>query len=392
MVGANNPLAMSDEDFLKLNDPSQIPGSEAGEANAEEENQEEEEVEEEEDTSTDTESENDGEDNEEEEQSSETEGGDEEATPASGEADEQDVASEEGTPVEKNEEEKEKKPASEQEQTSTPSDLTELQSFYSTVMAPFKANGKTIQAKSPEEVLTLMQMGANYTKKMQDIQPHRKVLMMLEDNGLLDQAKLGYLVDLHKGDKAAITKLLKDTEIDPLDIDTESDSNYLGGNHQISDQQANFREVVQEVAQSDSGKETLQIIDQWDDASKDAVWENPEIIQVMQSQRDNGVYDQIVSELDRQRALGKIPANLPFIQAYKLVGDQLFAPAQSGQSQPAQKVKIAEKVAKPKPKVSNGDKASAAAPSRSTPRKNGQVVNPLAMSDEEFAKMAGIQL
>ncbi len=69
----------------------------------------------------------------------------------------------------------------------TPPDYKAL---YEKVMAPLKANGKTIDIKSPEELIQLAQMGANYTRKMQAIAPHRKVLLMLENNGLLDEGKL----------------------------------------------------------------------------------------------------------------------------------------------------------------------------------------------------------
>lgn len=39
---------------------------------------------------------------------------------------------------------------------------------YEQIMALTKANGKTMQVKSVEEAIQLMQMGANYTRKMQN--------------------------------------------------------------------------------------------------------------------------------------------------------------------------------------------------------------------------------
>jgi hypothetical protein len=106
---------------------------------------------------------------------------------------------------------------------------------YNRLMAPFKANGKMITLNSPEELIQLAQMGANYTRKMQDIQPHRKVLQMLQNNGLLDEGKLSFLIDLDKKDPEAIKKLIKDTGMDPLDIDTSVEPDYKEGNHIVSD-------------------------------------------------------------------------------------------------------------------------------------------------------------
>ena len=53
--------------------------------------------------------------------------------------------------------------------------------FYDKVMAPIKANGHTIQLKNQEEVIKLIQQGANYTKKMQELAPYRKAALMLKD-------------------------------------------------------------------------------------------------------------------------------------------------------------------------------------------------------------------
>lgn len=406
-MAGTNPLQMSDEDFLNVQSPDQLTTEEPAEAEPDETGAEEELETEtpEEETGNDgtLEGEEDGEENPEDpskDGDAENEGEAEEDEPASGEAGTQEKSSDGEPSVEgADTEDKKTKPSKEgeDEQSATP-EAAELTSFYQKITAPFKANGRTIQVNNAEEALSLMQMGANYTKKMQDIQPHRKVLMLLEDQGLLDQAKLSYLVDIHNGDKAAVTKLLKDKGIDPMDIDTESDSNYLGSDHQITDDQANFREVLRDVAATDHGKETLTTIESgWDTASKEALWTNPEILRLIDEQRDNGIYARITDELERRKTLGQIPATTPFLEAYQQIGRQLFSTDDPDTQQPASpgtapRVKVAEKVAKPKPKVANGDKASAAAPSRSTPRKTEKIVNPLEMSDEDFAKISGIQL
>ena len=117
---------------------------------------------------------------------------------------------------------------------------TDYKTFHDKMMAPFVANGKTIQLQSVDEAIQLMQMGANYTRKMQSIAPHRKVLMMLENNGLLDEGKLSRLIDLDKKNPEAIRALVKEAGIDPLDIDVESDSTYVPGDHVVSDEAMAF--------------------------------------------------------------------------------------------------------------------------------------------------------
>lgn len=283
-------------------------------------------------------------------------------------------------------------------ETKEPETVAEVdyKTFYEKVMAPFNANGKTIQLKTPEEAIQLQQMGANYTRKMQDIAPYRKVLLMLENNKLLDEDKLSYLIDLDKKNPDAIKKLVKDSGIDPIDIDTEEESTYRTGNHRVSDEEAAFRGVLEELGSNPNGKETLQLINtQWDQASKEVLWTQPEVMQVIHEQKSNGIYDRIATEIERQRTLGMIPPQVPFLQAYKKIGDDLAqagafndlvqqtpAPVQQTQT-PAP---VAKRVASPKSPVANGDKASAASPTRSTPRKAATIVNPLSLPDDEFEK------
>ena len=62
----------------------------------------------------------------------------------------------------------------------TDTEEVDYQEFYSQVMKPFKANGKMVELRSPDEAVQLMQMGSNYTQKMQEIASARKLLKTLE--------------------------------------------------------------------------------------------------------------------------------------------------------------------------------------------------------------------
>lgn len=265
--------------------------------------------------------------------------------------------------------------------------------LYKKIMAPFKANGKMIDLKDPAEAIQLMQMGANYTRKLQELQPQRKLMLMLQNNGLLDENKLSFLIDLDKRNPEAIKKLVKEAGIDPLDIDTSVDTTYQTGNHKVTDAEANFRNVLDEIGSTSDGKVTLQAInDGWDQASKEVLWKQPELIATMHNQREAGVYQIVVDEINRQRTLGTLLPNVPFIDAYRIVGDRLLEtdafdhlPAIKQLKPQRTPAVVATRTNSQKPVAVNGDKASAASPSRSTPR-TATTVNPLSMSDEEFLK------
>lgn len=277
-----------------------------------------------------------------------------------------------------------------------------FEKLYGDILAPIKANGKEIKVTNADEARTLMQMGANYTQKMQQLAPHRKLITMLTKNSI-DEDKLSLLIDLDNGDKNAIAKYIKDKGIDPLDIDTNTEPAYREGSHKVSDQEQGFRTQLDELGSTPEGKETLTEIQTWDQASKDTLWESPGIMPVIHAHREAGIYAQIVAEVDRQKTLGQMPADTPFLEAYQTAGDALDKQGVFGtkaaatnetttDNQPkADPTPVATRTAAPKSDAAAAA-AAAAAPSRSGPGKASEAVNYLSMSDEEFAKVAALKV
>lgn len=286
----------------------------------------------------------------------------------------------------------------------------DYKAFYEALVGkPIKGGKREIQIKTPEEAIKLMQMGAGFGRKMHDIQPHLKTLRFLEANGLLnvDQTDLAYLVDLKNKNPDAIKKLVKDSGIDPLDFNNDEPVNYRSNISQVTDEEVNFREALKDLTSQEGGIETVSVIEKtWDTVSHEALMKEPELLGVIQQHRETGIYDRIADEVERQRALGNIPHGTPFLQAYQQVGNHLrdtngfadlvekaakadtLTPGKVALS-PAPVVQpqvLATKVSAPKPSVSNNDKANAAAATKTTPRRSAPLINPMAMSDEEFAK------
>lgn len=289
------------------------------------------------------------------------------------------------------------KPAAEPTTPAAETAPVDYKAFHDQVMAPFQANGKTIQLRSVDEAIQLMQQGANYTRKMQAIAPHRKVLMMLENNGLLDESKLSRLIDLEKKNPDAIRALVKEAGIDPLDIDVQGESTYTPGNHAVPDEAVAFQTTLDEVSSTPDGQETVrQITASWDPESKAELWKDPSILGTIHQQRISGVYDRVVAEIERQRTIGAIPANVSLLNAYRVIGERMtqvgafqdLVAAQQAAQRPAVQHPVATRVASTtKPAVANSGKVSAAAPTRTAaPRRAEAFINPLALSDDEFMK------
>lgn len=272
--------------------------------------------------------------------------------------------------------------------------------FYKKVTASFKADGKDLQIRSPEDAVRLMQMGVNYSRRMQEMKPLRAQSEMLKAVGLDDPSKLNHMIEVMQGKPDAIQKLLKDKKIDPIDIDTSKEVAYKPANHAIDPKTLAFREAIETTLTQEGGADLIKDINSsWDDQSKEALRDQPAIFQNLLDQKKSGVYVRIKKELDYQRTMGFL-TDVPFVQAYHQVGDAM------------QKAGVFGPNLTPKPKQtqvqSNGGmapidtgtrKAAQVAPApnlsstqqpRAVPSKDGsQPSQPdyWAMSDEDFLKL-----
>ena len=262
---------------------------------------------------------------------------------------------------------------------------------YDRIMAPFKANGKTMQLEKAEDVIQLMSMGANYNQKMRALKPNLKIMKMLDNNNLLDESKLNYLIDLDKQNPEAITKLLKDSGIDPLNVDIEEDSKYKPTAYTVNDKEVELDTVLEEIQHSSSYRETIDVIsNKWDEPSKRIILDDPNIIRHINDHISEGVYGEIMTVVERERALGRL-SGVPDITAYNQVGEHMQAKGmfKAQQTPPAANtnVKPIEKSKKIDPKLNK--RKLAAGGTKSAPSKKGRSdFDPLALSDEEFEKLS----
>lgn len=278
------------------------------------------------------------------------------------------------------------------DETVTKADETSVdyKSAYETIMAPFQANGRQFTPESPQEAIRLMQMGANYAKKMESLKPNLKAMRMLDNHGLLSEDKISFLIDLNKKDPGAIQKLLKEGNIDPLDLDTSTETTYQPGVHTVSDTEMAFHDTLTEVASTPEGKETVSHINtHWDKSSKETVYKEPALLQIINQQRANGIYDQITAQMDRMKVFGSLDPNLPFIEAYRQAGDylqqqgQFNAPQKAAETAPTAKVLETRTVVRNQA-LPNGDKAKAASPAKASAKTASKQFDVFAMTDAEI--------
>ena len=267
----------------------------------------------------------------------------------------------------------------------------DFEAAYKRITSPFKASKRMMQVNNVDDAIALMQKGADYHSKMRAIAPHLKMVNMLEKEGLLDQTKLNNLIDISKRDPKAIAQLIKDSGIDPLDIDTDEEVGYKPTNYGITDKEFKINQIIDDIKSTPSFEKTIRVLGkEWDDESKKLISENPEIISVINNHVENGVYDKVQSVMDTERALGRL--NVSDVEAYRLIAEQL---QQDGTIVPEGQVNQSLNASVPKPKarddVAINQKRKAAASTKKTTTKNSTVPpNYLNMTDEEFMKLADV--
>ena len=269
-------------------------------------------------------------------------------------------------------------------------------SAYEQITQPFKANGVDMQVKDPQDIVKLMQMGANYQKKMAQMKPNLMLIKMLEKNDLLDQGKLHNLIDLSKKNPDAIAKLLKDSGVDPLDIDTEGESKYRPTDYSVTDKEYELDAVLDEIKDTEHFSDTINVLTkEWDTASRNIISDNPNMIRVINDHKSNGVFDKVNTVLQQEKSLGNTKG-ISDIDAYRRIAEHLH---QSGvlhygddKSGTSTESRSKDTVDKSQANAERNKQRKAVAPvKKAAPVKSSDGEGFLGLSDEEFMKKHAIR-
>lgn len=185
-------------------------------------------------------------------------------------------------------------PAEVDEQTENTED-EELPEITETPVHKFKANGKEYSF-TPEEMMEqfpkIFGQAMDYTKKTQALKPWRKTIDAIES------AKLGHddinlMIDVFKGDKNAISELIKRTGVDTLDLDTEN-SKYVPKDYGRDDTALAIKDIVDEISADKEYETTHRILSkEWDEKSFSELTKDPELIRLLHVDVKSGMYDKV---------------------------------------------------------------------------------------------------
>lgn len=164
-----------------------------------------------------------------------------------------------------------------------------------------KANGMEFEF-TIDELQKLAPKAMDYTKKMQEIAPYRKTISALKENGL-GENEVNLMIDVLKGDKAAIAEVLKRTGVDALDVEP-NDAEFRPNDYGKPDHVLDIEEIVSEISVDPEYKITEQVIDrQWDSASRNMMAQNPQMIKGLHDDIKTGIYDKIAPMALKMKAM-----------------------------------------------------------------------------------------
>jgi len=264
----------------------------------------------------------------------------------------------------------------------TAKDEVDYKAFYTKVTSEYKANGKIMPGiKSPDDLVTALQMASNYAQKTAALKPSLKRVKMLKD---VTDEELNEMLDFRARNPEVIKKALKDAKLDPLDIDVDEELSYVPTDHSISDAQIEFEEVIGTIENTPEFETTSKVVsEQWDDASRQAMFDNPKLIVGLNQEVAMGRFDQVSAMMDQARLLGK-DNGLNDLALYQALVNTLVkqpaAPVQMTQESAAQTNVQTENPALKEKRTQAGIR----------PKPKADAVkeyDPTKLSDEEFMKL-----
>jgi hypothetical protein len=202
----------------------------------------------------------------------------------------------------------------------------------------YKANGKDYEFTSDEVLEKFGQVFAqaqNYTQKMQTIKPWRKTIDAIEQADLSAE-DVNLAIDVLKGDKEAIASLLKRTGVDALELDVDNE-NYQPKDYGRNETEIAIKDVVDEIKNDAEYNTTYNVLEkQWDDTSRNAFAENPEMIRQLHIDVKSGMYDIISPIASKLKVYDNAKGS--DLDYYKQAAKEYF----DQQNQEADKARVAE--------------------------------------------------
>lgn len=216
-----------------------------------------------------------------------------------------------------------------------------------------KANGKEFEM-TLDELKQTASKGMDYLKKTTALKPYRTMIAAMQENKVSPE-DINLLIDLKKGNKEAIAKLIKENEVDVYDLPEAND--YRPREYRQSETALEMKEVLSTISKDAEFSRTSEIYDAFDEQTKAFLNEDPSRIVGLHSDIKTGVFDKVLPLAEKKAMIDGY--NAPFLQYYLQAGQEILnannRPIQTEQKQYVPPENRANKIAAGLPS-SRGDK------------------------------------
>jgi len=200
--------------------------------------------------------------------------------------------------------------------------------FYEEATSEFIANGKPMRGfDDPKKIIQAQQMAAGFSQKMRSIKEYKPFLKPLKESGVLENPdKFNLIINAMNGDRGAITQILKQAEIDPLEIDLEDQDNYTPKNVIASDIELALDEVIDNAEQYGVRDQVEKVIaEEWDDTSVYELLSDPQNSVDLVNHLSTGVYDLVMDRIAEKKITDPygIFSKKPAIEQYREAANEL---------------------------------------------------------------------
>lgn len=179
-----------------------------------------------------------------------------------------------------------------------------------------KANGKEYDM-SIDELKQMASKGMDYVKKTTALKPYRTMIAAMEQNGLSAE-DINLLIDLKKGNKEAIAKIVSDSKIDVYDIPDSSD--YTPTEYRVHESQLDMKEMIADISKDSEFSRTSDIYSKLDENSKTAINNNPAMLAGLHQDIKSGLFDQVLPYAEKRAMIDGY--SQPFLKYYMEAGSE----------------------------------------------------------------------
>lgn len=216
-----------------------------------------------------------------------------------------------------------------------------------------KANGKEFEM-TLDELKQTASKGMDYLKKTTALKPYRTMIAAMQENKVSPE-DINLLIDLKKGNKEAIAKLIKENEVDVYDLPEAND--YKPQEYRQSETALDMKEVLNTISKDAEFSRTSEIYAAFDEQTKAFLNEDPSRIVGLHNDVKTGVFDKVLPLAEKKAMIDGY--NAPFLQYYLQAGQEILnannRPIQTEQKQYVPPENRANKIAAGLPS-SRGDK------------------------------------